>query len=308
MAPSSPSPQTSAWRPRLSAALRNTWTITIVGGTAAILAGTAFDALWPQIPWWFRQLPTVVPVSIHIDRPAKHDVVDGAPAITGVVRGLHPGELVWSFNQPTRSPRVYPDLGPCSVDGESFTCRLTSLTLDEQHAVAGQQDFTLWVAVVDTAQAVKYTETKARYGGAAEFVAVGVTGPEHVESAIDSVDVSCDKSCPASPGTPSAPSPTPSQGSSSSSPTSAASVDITSPTAGQGVAGTGVVVTGSAAGLGPDRLWLFVQSQGIYYRTNDVPVPLDGTSWAQGVTQFGVPKGRHQRHFRHFCLACRRSL
>ena len=69
------------------------------------------------------------------------------------------------------------------------------------------------------------------------------------------------------------PSPAPTPGNSS--------VVIRTPVEGQPVAGqTGVVVTGTASGLGGQGLWLLVYSQGVHYLTSDGPFASDDGTWS----------------------------
>jgi hypothetical protein len=128
----------------------------------------------------------------HIKNPVGGDSINMRPVITGTVTGLAPGEVVWSFNEPyttgispVPSGMVYPDAGPCRIDGSSFRCNLDFA--GEQHDYCRQVQ--LWVAVVTADEANDDANIKAGVTGNTYISLTTNPTPPHVANAVDSVHV-----------------------------------------------------------------------------------------------------------------------
>lgn len=156
-----------------------------VGVTSSILAGLLTLAA-TLIYQHTRQTDIV------LEAPSGNDSVGSHPVISGRVENLKPGYVLWSYNEPLGSSTAYPDGGPCRIQRGAFNCFLTNLTLDPEHVKQGGQAFTLWVAVVDTAQAALNTERKERLNNQSAFENIDQQyGPKHYEDDVRSVLVNC---------------------------------------------------------------------------------------------------------------------
>ena len=130
--------------------------------------------------------------TIHIRNLTGGDSIPMTPVVTGTVLNLAPSEVVWSFNEPyttgsspVPSGRLYPDAGPCRVDGSSFRCDLV---------FAGEkQDFCrqvqLWVAVITADEANDDINIKLGVTGSTYISLLENQSPPHVADAIDNIHV-----------------------------------------------------------------------------------------------------------------------
>jgi hypothetical protein len=117
------------------------------------------------------------------------------PVITGTVTNLASGEVVWSFNEPyttgsspVLSGMVYPDAGPCRVNGPSFRCNLVFAGENQDYCRQVQ----LWVAVITVNDANDDANIKAGVTGNSYISLRENQSPAHVANAIDDVHVQRD--------------------------------------------------------------------------------------------------------------------
>jgi hypothetical protein len=165
---------------------------------AAAFAGSSGAAIADQLnnktptPLAAAHLTTAAVPAINIKDPLGGDGISMTPVITGTVTNLGAGEVVWSFNEPyttgksqVPTGRVYPDAGPCQVDGLSFRCNLV---------FAGQpgdycRQVQLWAAVVTINEANSDANIKAGVVGNTYISLREDQSPPHVANAIDDVHV-----------------------------------------------------------------------------------------------------------------------
>lgn len=91
---------------------------------------------------------------------------DGQYSVSGTVQGLAVNQVVWSYNEAhdlnTQEPvgRIYPDVGPCLIERDTFRCSLG-------YAGNGQNDkgrvFTVYVAILNSENAYDAASLKANY-------------------------------------------------------------------------------------------------------------------------------------------------
>jgi flagellar basal body-associated protein FliL len=165
---------------------------------AAAFAGSSGAAVAYQLSHR-TQAPPVAPnpvtaaPTIHINSPQGGDGISITPVIAGTITNLGASEVVWSFTEPYttgKSPpspmgNLYPDAGPCQVDGSSFRCNLVF--------AGGPGDYCrqiqLWAAVVTINDANKDANIKAGVVGNTYISLREDKYPAHVANAIDSVHV-----------------------------------------------------------------------------------------------------------------------
>jgi hypothetical protein len=168
-------------------------------GHASASSGTASSGIRQTV----SPTPSVAAVpAIHINNPVGGDSINMRPVITGTVTGLSADEVVWSFNEPyttgnspAPSGMVYPDAGPCRIDGSSFRCNLTFAGAPQDYCRQVQ----LWVAVVTADEANDDANIKAGVTGNTYISLSTNPTPSHVANAVDRVHVQRDsqpgKSC-----------------------------------------------------------------------------------------------------------------
>lgn len=121
-------------------------------GVAGALIQAHAGSTTPAAPFGVR--------SISID-PTKDGTISYPTALEGDVSGLQPGEMVWTFNQPTDNPAavVYPNSGPCVVDYDHKRWRCSRTYIG---APADRGGFRIWAAVVNEEQAFETVEALRR--------------------------------------------------------------------------------------------------------------------------------------------------
>lgn len=176
--------------------------ITAIAALIVALAGAGFfagNATSSSNPSKSTTSPTVTasPAAvktpfIRIQDPTGGDSIPISPVVTGTVKNLAPDEVVWSFNEPYTtgssplpSGLVYPDAGPCRVNGSSFRCNLVFAGDEKDYC----RQVRLWVAVVTVDEANDDANIKSGITGNTYISLRENQSPPHIASAIDNVHV-----------------------------------------------------------------------------------------------------------------------
>lgn len=148
---------------------------TVIVAGAGLLGATIQAHREPAAP-----AAPIGPRSISID-PTKDGTISYPTALEGDISGLQPGEMVWTFNQPTDSPgaAIYPNSGPCVVDYDHKRWKCSRIYIG---APSDHGGFRVWAAVVNERQAFDTVEALRR-------PQINLQGdePTHVLNAIASI-------------------------------------------------------------------------------------------------------------------------
>jgi hypothetical protein len=103
------------------------------------------------------------------------------PILSGGAQDLQAGQMVWTFNANAADPTlIYPNLGPCPVDGNTWTCNDIYLGQDTDYCAK----FILWAAVVTDEQGYQDAVTRESASHS-----LAVAQPPHVSNAIAKIIV-----------------------------------------------------------------------------------------------------------------------
>jgi hypothetical protein len=89
-----------------------------------------------------------------INEPGSDGVIGQVVALSGTVYNLKPGEMVWTFNEPTGrqagAGSIYADSGPCTVSGNTWSCN--DIYIGETPTTAdpklGQGSYIIFAAII----------------------------------------------------------------------------------------------------------------------------------------------------------------
>lgn len=117
---------------------------------------------------------------------------DGRYKVSGTVRDLEPGQMLWTYNQKhekddydTVGP-IYPDAGPCPVSANgTFGC---ALGYAGNSSISSGVTYTVYIAVVTPEQAYESAKVKANYEALTPFSSVASIPHVAGESTVDSID------------------------------------------------------------------------------------------------------------------------
>lgn len=160
-----------------------TWRVWLLGtlGAAAITAGGGAigHALSQNDGTSAANPPTI---SFSDQQPGDGAHVDRlVPILSGSVSDLQPGQMVWTFNASMSNPTLlYPNLGPCPVDGNTWTCNDIYLGQDKDYCT----QFILWAVVVTDEQGYQNALTRESTSHS-----MTVAQPPHVSNAIAKIVV-----------------------------------------------------------------------------------------------------------------------
>jgi hypothetical protein len=95
-----------------------------------------------------------VPFLGPINEPGSDGVIGEVVALSGTVYNLKPGQMVWTFNEPTAQQpgagSIYADSGPCTVSGNTWSCN--DIYIGESPTIAdpklGQGSYIILAAII----------------------------------------------------------------------------------------------------------------------------------------------------------------
>src|SRR5215831_6360193 len=140
------------------ATIRSGWIAGISAIIAAVIAVVLTLAFGPNTS---SSSQGDVPLSVSIDHLPKNEISFPYQTLTGTVRGLKAGEMIWTFSQypssknPNYASKFFPDTGPCVVNEAKHTWACNRMTIGDPGEVGV---YRIWVSVVSDEEALMISQ------------------------------------------------------------------------------------------------------------------------------------------------------